>query len=294
MFPGNATADWSPLIDRLVADRFDEASIRRLFSRPEVEFDPTPMAIKLKTLLRTKDLPPSTDGPYLRNRAVYRGYLKPAVIKAARAYYSENRVTLQKIQKKYCTPGEVIVSILLVETNLGRNTGRQRAFNVLASMARCDNLNLVRDHIRGSLAAPGAEAYAERRCREKSDWAYEELKSLIRYAESGNLDTLSIPGSIYGAIGHCQFMPSNIFLYGVDADQNGHVDLFFTDDALYSIGNYLHQKGWKCRMDRVSRHRVILTYNKSQVYANTVLAVADRLKAGAPAPKRQARSRQGG
>jgi len=36
--------------------------------------------------------------------------------------------------------------------------------------------------------------------------------------------------------------------------------------------------GWKCRMDRDSRHKVILTYNRSQVYANTVLAVADRLQ----------------
>jgi membrane-bound lytic murein transglycosylase B len=286
LLPRSATANWSPLIDRLVADHFDETAVRNLFSRPEVQFDPVPMVTKIKTLLRTRGVAPA-ETPNLKNRAVYKGYLKPSVIKAARAYYTENRAILQKIRKKYCIPEEIVVSILMVETNLGRNMGGRRAFNVLASMARCTNLDLVRDHLKGDLAFPNDEAYAERRCREKADWAYHELKSLIRYAAINNTDPLSIPGSIYGAIGFCQFMPSNVFLYGVDGDENGHIDLFYPDDALYSVGNYLRQNGWKCRMDRVSRHKVILTYNRSQIYANTVLAVADRLQGNIRTPKKQ-------
>jgi membrane-bound lytic murein transglycosylase B len=89
---------------------------------------------------------------------------------------------------------------------------------------------------------------------------------------------LTFPGSIYGAIGLCQFLPSNILPYGVDADHDGRINLFTKADALYSIANYLREHGWKDNMDEVSRREAILSYNKSSVYANTVLAVAQKLK----------------
>jgi len=101
----------------------------------------------------------------------------------------------------------------------------------------------------------------------------------LEYSRINNTDPLSIPGSIYGAIGLCQFMPSNVFLYGVDADGKGGIDLFSAPDALNSIANYLHRNGWGCRIEKKNRRRVVMTYNHSQVYANTVLAVADRLQA---------------
>ncbi len=40
---------------------------------------------------------------------------------------------------------------------------------------------------------------------------------MIRYAERDGVDPLDIRGSIYGAIGMCQFMPTNVFSFGVDA-----------------------------------------------------------------------------
>lgn len=276
---GSVASDWSPLITRLVADGFDKAAMNTLFARPEAAFDPMPMVIKLRTLIRTKDFKPPTT-PGLRTKAVYKGYLKPAVIHRARAYYQENQAILKEIRRQYCVPEAVVVSIVMVETQLGRNMGSRRAFNVLSSMALCDNLDRVRDHLGWELASPGAEAYARERCREKSAWAYDELKALIKYSQTSQTDPLSIPGSVYGAIGICQFMPTNVFLYGVDGDKNGQIDLFASPDALYSIGNYLSQKGWTCRMDKRKRHDIILTYNRSQVYANTVLAVADRLQGG--------------
>jgi membrane-bound lytic murein transglycosylase B len=276
-YPGLAVADWSPLIDRLVADGFDKGYLHTLFSRPEAAFDPDPMVVKLRTLLRTRDLksPSPSDRP---GKVIYKGYLQPAVINRAKAYYTENRTILSNVRRKYCIPEDVIVAILMVETQLGRNTGSRRAFNVLASMALTDKLDLVKDYLGEELRGQDAVVYAQNRCREKSAWAYEELKSLITYARNTKADPLAIPGSIYGAIGLCQFMPSNILLYGVDGDENGRIDLFSSPDALYSVGNYLKMKGWTCRMDKLSRYRVILTYNRSRVYANTVLALADHLR----------------
>jgi membrane-bound lytic murein transglycosylase B len=63
-------------------------------------------------------------------------------------------------------------------------------------------------------------------CQRKADWAYAELKALILYAYRSGFDPLTLLGSIYGAIGLCQFIPSNILPYGIDADHDGRIDLF--------------------------------------------------------------------
>jgi membrane-bound lytic murein transglycosylase B len=277
LIPFKAWADWSPLIDRLVRDGNDANFVEALFAHPETRFDPDPMSQKIASLIRRQSRKPSADAGE-RIKAIYRGFLKPEVIDRAYAYSNENKTTLKKIQTRYCVPEEIVVSILLVETELGQNTGSRRAFNTLASMALLGDLDMIRPYLAGDILTPSNEGYARRRCREKSDWAYHELKALIRYAQNNGLDPLGIPGSIYGAIGLCQFMPSNVPSYGVDADGDGRIDLFAADDALHSIGKYLSNHGWKCRLSRKSQHRVIMTYNRSRIYANTVLAVAEQLK----------------
>lgn len=270
-------ADWSPLMKRLIADGFEEKSVRVLFSRNDVQFDPEPMATKMNELLRRSSHCPVSTRPYV-SRDVHKRYLRSDMINKARAYLERNRTTLEQISRTYCVPKEVVVSILLVETHLGANTGKRKAFHVLSSMALSADLEQVRSFVPAGIINNGNEEYARKRCLEKSDWAYNELKFLLEYSRINNTDPLSIPGSIYGAIGLCQFMPSNVFLYGVDADGKGGIDLFSTPDALSSIANYLHQNGWECRIEKKNRRQIVMTYNHSQVYANTVLAVADRLQ----------------
>jgi peptidoglycan lytic transglycosylase B len=45
---------WDPLVDKLAADDFSKQWLKQLFDRPEVRFDPSIMAVKMKTLYRTK------------------------------------------------------------------------------------------------------------------------------------------------------------------------------------------------------------------------------------------------
>jgi membrane-bound lytic murein transglycosylase B len=277
LLPCSARADWSPLIDRLVADGFDEPTLRTLFSRPEVKFEPSPMITKLEEL--SKYSGKKTSGsPSYNPKLVYKGYLKEKVISRARSYLQENVELLDNISSQYCVPKEVIVSIVLVETHLGDYVGGRWAFNSLAGMALCSDLNALRPYLPKKLARPKTEEFTRTVCQRKGDWAYAELKALLQYAFWSGFDPLSLPGSIYGAIGLCQFMPSNILLFGVDADQDGRIDLFEKTDALFSIANYLKEHGWKYPMDRVGQFQVILDYNRSSVYANTVLAVAEKLK----------------
>jgi membrane-bound lytic murein transglycosylase B len=273
LFPCWVFADWSPLIDRLVADGFDETTIQALFSRAEVMFEPSAMFNKLKELIEELARLPS-DNP----KVVYKGFLKESVITQAHSYLQENTELLENINNKYCVPKEIIVSILLVETFLGDIVGGKQAFNTLASMALSTDLETIRPYLPKKLISPRNEDFARIICRQKANWAYAELKALILYAHRGGFDPLTFPSSIYGAIGLCQFLPSNILSYGVDADKDGRINLFTKADAFYSIANYLREHGWKCTMDKGSQREVILRYNKSSVYANTVLPVAQKLK----------------
>jgi membrane-bound lytic murein transglycosylase B len=285
---GSARADWSPLIKRLVDDRFDEQAVRSLFSRPEVLFDPLIMSRKVEALARKRTVRPPAYG-VRKVPSVYKTFLRPEMIEEARAYLRENSVSLDEVKTKYGVPKEIVVSILLVETRLGEYVGEKYAFNTLASMALCTDLEMIRPYLSGGLLTPENEVYVRRRLQEKSDWAYNELRALIVYAEKVGLDPLKIPGSFYGAIGICQFMPSHAVNYGVDADNDGRVDLFARADAFHSIGNYLRRHGWKSGMSRTRKHKVIRAYNPSNTYANTVLAVADKLTAKRTARKQPKR-----
>lgn len=200
------------------------------------------------------------------------------MIAGARSYAEKNSKTLQKITKEYCVPKEIVISILLVETELGRNLGNRGAFNTLASIALSSDLETIRPYLPPDLITERNEDFARTRCRQKAQWAYKELKSLIRYASERGIDPLSIPGSLYGAIGLCQFMPSKISEYGVDADKDGLINLFSEQDAIHSVANYLSPHGWRCGISVNKQRRVILAYNHSDIYASTALNVARQLK----------------
>jgi membrane-bound lytic murein transglycosylase B len=272
-----ARGNWSPLIDRLIFDGFDEEVIRALFSRAEVKFDPAPMSSKLETLIRNQANKATSNSGY-NPRKVYRRLLKESNLARARSYLREHQEILEKINRHYCVPMEIIVSILLIETRLGDLIGERWAFNSLASMALCINLETIWPYLPNKLIHSENEGLARKICWQKGHWAYSELKALILYAHFNGYDPLNLPGSIYGAIGLCQFMPTSALIYGVDADQDGRINLFVKADAFYSIANYLREHGWSCQMDRASQNRVVYAYNHSDVYANTVLAVADKLR----------------
>lgn len=277
LFPLPASANWMPLIDRLVADNFDEQMVKTLFAQPVVRFDPNIMTCKIKEIVRNRSKKP--DAASARKiKAAYARFLKPEAINQAYAYAQRNDIALHNIRNNYCVPKEIIVSIVLVETELGKNVGTRGAFNTLASMAMSYDLETIRPYLAPDLITERNEDLVKRRCRQKANWAYTELKALIRHASERGIDPLSIPGSVYGAIGICQFMPSQIPAYGVDADRDGHVNLFSDEDALFSVAKYLRGHGWRCGLSTKRKHRIILAYNHSKIYASTVLGVAEKLK----------------
>lgn len=296
--PGRPAACWSPLLGRLASDGVSGGRVDALFARLGDEVSPDPMGRKVKELYTTKFLRPEPQPippgqkPKPARPPMYPGVVTDENAARCRAFLTENARWFSLAESRFGVPREVAVSLLFVETRLGTALGKGNAFRNLASMAAADRPDMVPGYI---AALPGADDkldWISLRMRQKSDWAYEELKALIRHADALGQDPLTMPGSIYGAVGICQFMPTNIPAYGVDGDGDGKVDLYSVGDAVFSLSNYLDRHGWQPGMRRDARYNVLKRYNNSAAYANTILALADKV-VGKPAQPAPAKTQSG-
>ena len=100
----------------------------------------------------------------------------------------------------------------------------------MASSRRPEAISTYVAQLPGSTAAD-RQSWIQQRMEQRSDWAYKELVALLKNIRSSGEDALTMPGSIYGAIGLCQFMPTNISHYGADGNGDGVVNLFTVPDA---------------------------------------------------------------
>jgi len=136
------------------------------------------------------------------------------------AFWRSHRGSLARAERAYGVPAEVIIAIIGVETFYGRNTGRWRVVDALATLAF--------DY------PPRAGFFRA------------ELESYLLFARDGNLDVFAMRGSYAGAMGLPQFMPSSARRYAVDFDKDGAVDLRRSaTDAIGSVANFLKQHGWR-------------------------------------------------
>ncbi|RWU05270.1 murein transglycosylase [Pseudodesulfovibrio sp. S3] len=274
--PGCADTLWQPLVDQLVKDGFDRRRVAYLFSSPDLEFAPTIMARKMNVLLNTK-LSTREPGPSAEPEVMDQ-YLNPLLIAGAYAFYREHRADMTLIHEQYGVPGEVLTALMLLETRLGMSVGSNNGFTILASMALSRDFALIKPYIERSDISDEDMQWLIKRTEQKGNWAYEELKALMRYAQANGQDPLTIPSSVYGAIGLCQFMPTSVEHYGRDGSGDGRIDLFETRDALYSMANFVASHGWKDSLSHEEKLRVIYRYNHSESYAMTILAVAEKIR----------------
>ncbi len=125
---------------------------------------------------------------------------------------------LDAIEKEYGVPKALLVAFWGMETSYGRNKGN---LNVPAALV--------------TLAHDGR----------RQAFFRTQLMDAMRILEAGNVSAGDMRGSWAGAMGHMQFMPSTLMRYGVDADQNGLIDVWQSlPDAFTSAANYLSDIGW--------------------------------------------------
>jgi membrane-bound lytic murein transglycosylase B len=269
---------WDDLLLRLQSDGlYSETVARGISLLPEPS--PDPMGRKIKELYTSRFvhpfLPPDTAKPKL--------YLYPNVVTkenaaACRAFLEKNRAAFTKMEENYGVPRDIAVALLFVETRLGSAAGKHNVFYTLASMAACREPEKLRAWLNELDLRDGRTQWLRETMLSRSDWAYRELAAFIRYAETNGIDPFSVYGSMYGAFGICQFMPSSVTPYAADGDGDGKIDLFALDDALASLASYLTKHGWKPGLSRAARHAALRKYNRVDIYANTILALADTVR----------------
>jgi membrane-bound lytic murein transglycosylase B len=134
-------------------------------------------------------------------------------------FWIAHRQALDQASVRSGVAPEYLAAILGVETYYGRLTGTYRVLDALVTL---------------SFDYPA-----------RSKFFRDELEQYLLLTRDAHLDPLAIKGSYAGAMGAPQFMPSNYRRYAVDADADGHIDLWSNwADVCASVGNYLKEHGW--------------------------------------------------
>jgi len=273
------------LVQRLASEGYPLKRLTELYSRPEVFFDPDSMGKKMRVLYKTKYKPaepepapeavePETPAKERERIPLHAPHLTPEVRERLAVFRAEHAGEFEKIKVKWGVPAEIVLAVLVVETKLGGFLGAGTALNVLSSMAVASGYDDMADFLDVYEPDAARKAWLEQRQSQKAQWAYGQLKALLEYAWANGLDPAVLPGSIYGAIGMCQFMPSNVERLAVDGDGDGVVNVYNPVDAAHSVAKFLHNAGWKEGLSRKQKIKVIKRYNPDYFYAITVLAVA--------------------
>ncbi|HEX3602751.1 MAG TPA: lytic murein transglycosylase B [Steroidobacteraceae bacterium] len=140
-------------------------------------------------------------------------------IREGTEFWTAHREALDQASIKSGVAPEYLAAILGVETYYGRLTGTYRVLDALVTL---------------SFDYPPREKFFR-----------DELEQFLLLTRDAHLDPKSLKGSYAGAMGAPQFMPSNYRRYAVDADANGHIDLWSDwPDVCASVGNYLKEHGW--------------------------------------------------
>ncbi|MGL4209262.1 MAG: lytic murein transglycosylase, partial [Candidatus Adiutrix sp.] len=240
------------------------------------------LALVNKALKTNKKRPLSSYKPPVAQKpsrtVTYGQFTSPDALAKIKNYYKQDLKTFQRMTKKYGVPGELVASIMWIETRYGEYFGVNRAASMLASMALASaDFRVVEPAVSDLANDKESRLWLKETAAKRGDWALNELAALMTYSHKNGLDPNSFPGSIYGAVGYGQFMPSNLLKFSADGTGNGKADPFNREDAIFSIGNYIQAHGWKNGQSEEARRSVIMKYNKSGIYTNTVLYVADWL-----------------
>jgi lytic murein transglycosylase len=178
----------------------------------------------------------------------------PFAISKGRSLMARYSGVLARIEQQYGVPRQVVVAIWGLESGFGAVTGKFPTVRSLATLAHD--------------------------CR-RSEKFTQELIAALKIIDRGDLSPSEMRGAWAGELGQTQFLPSSYLKFAVDYDGNGRRDLIRSaPDVLASTANYLKGYGWRKGQpwsQGSANFQVLLEWNKSQVYSETVAYFANQL-----------------
>jgi lytic murein transglycosylase len=182
-----------------------------------------------------------------------------ALIKRGQNLMRTHRATLDRVEKRFGVPAEIIIAIWGLETNYGADTAGK--FSIIRSLA-----TLAYD------------------CR-RSPFFTGQLMDAIRIVQKGDMTPAELRGGWAGEIGQTQFLPTPYVKYAVDFDGDGRRDLVRSvPDILASTANFLKGHGWQAGQSwepGSANYAVIKDWNRAEVYQRTISVMATRLQEAA-------------
>ena len=179
-----------------------------------------------------------------------------SLISHGRSLMNKNRSLMDRIEKRFGVPAEVVVAIWGLETNYGADRGQ--GIPIVQALA-----TLAYD------------------CR-RSDFFEDQLMAALNIIDRGDMSAGQLRGGWAGEIGQTQFLPVAYVKYAVDFDGNGRRDLVNSvPDVLASTANFLKAHGWSAGQGYQpgsSNFGVIAEWNKAEVYQRTIAVMADQMK----------------
>ena len=186
--------------------QFDVASLSTLFN------EVTPQEKVLANMQRQAEAK-----PWYEYRPLF---FSGTRVRDGATFWKAHADALQRAEKTYGVPPEIIVAILAVETQYGKNVGNYRVIDALSTLA---------------FDYPARSSYFRK-----------ELEQFLLMAREEHLDVRKLKGSFTGAMGAPQFMPSSYRQYAVDFSGTGQRDLWNDwDDVIGSVAHYFAKNGWR-------------------------------------------------
>ncbi len=255
---------YQPLLDRLIRDGLSQEFLLPLFLDARAE----PIPNRLTISLMTREIP-----------EIYTKFLSFEAILLAKNFLRENLKTLKEMERRFDVEKEIAVAILLVESRFGENIGKHRVIPTLASLAILDSPeNLLKNY--STIWENNPEVpfdLIERIAKRRAEWAYKELKHFFDIIQAEQMDPLEVYGSIAGALGMPQFIPSSYKAYALN--KNSFKEwLYDPEGAIFSIGNFLKSHGWKRGLSITQQKKLLWHYNRSEPYGETILQIAEKLR----------------
>ena len=190
------------LIDELVLDHgFEQSFVEDVLSN----------AVRQQKIIDSISSPAEFTWTWDRYKKLF---IEDKRITNGKLFIQENFETLDRAEKEFGVPKEVITSILGVETRYGKIQGSYRVIDSL--------LTLGFDYPR------------------RAKFFRKELVDFFLLTRDNKLDINEIKGSYAGAMGYGQFISSSYRAYAIDYDGDGYADLFNSvDDAIGTV-SYTH------------------------------------------------------
>jgi membrane-bound lytic murein transglycosylase B len=135
-------------------------------------------------------------------------------------FWKKYQKELTRAEKEFNIPAEIIIAILGIETNYGKQKGNHPVLKTLSNFA-----------FNGT---------------HRVDFYKKELEFFLLLMRQNKADPLKANGSYAGAMGYPQFISTSIHHYAVDFNSDNKIDLISNPiDAIGSIANYFNKHFWQ-------------------------------------------------